>query len=195
MNTQQEAWSGDFGNSYTERNRVSWQSRVPFWGQILNLTKPETVLEVGCNAGWNLRALRALDPRLFLAGVDVNQNALQEAKEAGFTVAAMAAADVGDTFEDAYDLVFTAGVLIHIPSMQLKRVMSSIMKASHRYVLAVEYAAAEETEIVYRGQHDLLWKRPFGRLYELLGLKMVDSGFLTERDGFDSCMYWLLKGP
>jgi hypothetical protein len=54
----------------------------------------------------------------------------------------------------------------------------------------VEYDAEAETEIHYQGHDGLLWKRPYGRLYEGLGLSVVETGVAQ---GFDRCQYWLME--
>lgn len=185
-----DLWSGEFGDAYLARNRVNWAARVPFWGSILGLTRASSVLEVGCNAGWNLRALRALDDSLELRGLDINEQALDEARAQGLWVAA------GNIVEGAglprSDLVFTAGVLIHLAPDDLEAAMRAIVAASREYVVAVEYGADTEEMIRYRG-HDALWRRPFGALYEAMGLRIIGKGFVGKADGFDDCQWWCLR--
>jgi SAM-dependent methyltransferase len=77
---QEKFWAGTFGDEYTQRNRVAWQDRRSFWDLMLEKTCARSVLEVGANAGWNLLALRALDPTLKLRGVDLNPEAIKEAQ-------------------------------------------------------------------------------------------------------------------
>lgn len=91
-----------------------------------------------------------------------------------------------------FDLVFTCGVLIHIPPDDLKQVMQGLIDSSVGYVLAIEYEAKEETEVEYRGHKGKLWKRDYGKLYQELGLELVEKGFLLE---FDNCTYWLMRKP
>lgn len=186
-----EMWAGDFGNAYTARNRVDWERRVPFWSQILRRTHPQSVFEVGCNAGWNLRAIREAAPTVTVAGMDINRQAALEARRDGFNVLLLALADLDIT--DAHDLVFTAGVLIHIPPKFHDDVLGRIIRASRRYVLAVEYASDDMTMVPYRSHDDALWKGPFGKLYEERGLHLVDTGPLLQSSGFDNCTYWLLE--
>ena len=71
--------------------------------------------------------------------------------------------------------------------------MERVVRASTDYVLAVEYAADEEQEIEYRGQMGLLWKRPYGKLYQDLGLELEQSW--DAGAGFDNCTAWLLRKP
>ena len=191
MTETTDFWSGTFGDGYTERNRVDWPVRVPFWADIVARTRPGTVLEVGCNAGWNLMALRSIGGGPFVRGIDVNQKAIEAAADAGLPASLMSAADVGLLFPDSFDLVFTVGVLIHVPPEELPAVMAAIVQASRRHVLAVEYEADADVEVEYRGHAGRLWRRPFGRLYEGLGLTTVlkmDAG-----PGFDRCTAWLME--
>lgn len=197
---QAAAWAGDFGDAYTERNRVDWRARKPFWQRIIDRTKPDTVFEVGCNTGWNLRALNEVSPGLGLGGIDVNYTAVRAANSLGlgFDVHHKSIEQLEDLYYQPHwklDLVFTAGVLIHVAPQDLEQAMRLIIGASTRYVLAVEYEADEETEIEYRGQLGLLWKRPFGRLYQAMGLKEVLQIPPEQVQGFDRCTAWLMEKP
>ena len=172
---------------------MEWEKRIPFWDHIVDMTYAFSFLEVGCNAGWNLKALREISPSMTLCGVDINESAVKEARDgAGFTVWNQSA---GEPFGRNFDLVFTAGLLIYIPLEALDRVMGNIARASRRFVLAVEYADEKEVEVEYRGHTGKLWRRPYGKIYENMDLKLIDTGLLDEESGFDSCTYWLLKRP
>lgn len=191
MTTPQENfWAGDFGREYTARNRVDWSKRVPFWEDMIMWTGARSALEIGCNCGWNLRALNSIDPGLELTGIDVNSGALEEAIQAGYDVYECPAVDVGRKLPAHADLVFSAGVLIHIGEDQISAVMDSIIAASKQYVLAIEYASDVSEEVPYRGHSERLWRRPFGKMYEAKGLKLIETGEAGE--GFDRCVYWLM---
>jgi len=181
-------WASHFGNSYHERNRLDWAMRVPFWRRIAEITGCQSALEVGCGPGWNLLALRKCGVRT-LWGVEVNEQATEEARAHGFNVI-HADALICSYLSRTVDLTFTAGMLIHVPPAELSEVMRVIAHASRRYVLAVEYAADEETEIEYRGEMGRLWKRPFGELYRAMGLRL---GWYGAAEGFDRCDYWLME--
>ena len=188
---QEQFWRGDFGTSYTHRCGIAnWRARVPFWRHVLELTKPRSILEVGCNAGLNLRAIRHIDPMRSLWGCDINQTALQTAADDGHSVTEASVFDLDGIWWERFELVATCGVLIHIAPEDLERAMRCIIAASKRYVLAVEYADEKEVEVAYRGHSERLWRRPFGAMYEQLGLKMVWHG---EAEGFDRCHAWLLE--
>lgn len=193
MNEQEKFWLGGFGDEYTQRNQVKWRERVPFWKRVIAIAEPTMAYEIGCNAGWNLRALRETSPGMSLGGIDVNTQAASLARAAGFDVVRATLKEMNLEFRFPADLVFTAGVLIHIPPDQLAESMQKIVSLSARWVMAVEYEADEETEVEYRGHAARLWKRPFGRLYMDMGLKLLAK--FENPEGFDRCTAWLMEKP
>lgn len=188
---QEQFWAGDFGKSYIARNKIDWSLRVPFWDDIINWVNPVSVLEVGCNIGSNLKAIRSIDRQIESVGVDVNVDAITEATISGLNVYEMSGQDVGRMWPDTFDLVFTAGVLIHVAPEHLSGMMDSIIAASKRYVLAIEYAADTEEHVEYRGHAERLWRRPFGELYQAKGLKLIEEK--EAGNGFDRCTAWLME--
>ena len=184
-------WKGKGGDEYTKRNRVDWQARIPFWKMILDKTGARSVFEFGCNVGWNLSAIQRIYPDVVLQGAEINRDARFEASLVLPKV---------DIWDDSVghvvgiyytELVFTAGVLIHIPPEEIKETMSALVDISLDYILAIEYYAEEETEIEYQGEMGLLWKRPYGKLYEEMGLEWVDGDYPAV--GFDGCQWDLLR--
>jgi pseudaminic acid biosynthesis-associated methylase len=193
MNEQELFWRGSFGTEYTARNRVDWKLRARFWKMVVEMIEPQRVLEVGCNAGWNLMALREVDPKIDLVGIDLNSDAVCEAVDNGIDAHEMSATEVGMLWAGSFDLTFTAGVLIHVAPEHLELAMASIANASRKYVLAIEYASEKEEQVDYRGHKDRLWRRPYGDLYEKLGLTLQATGILGQSSGFDHCTFWLMK--
>lgn len=189
MSETTEFWTGDFGNSYHQRNRIDWRKRITFWDRLVQRYGFRSVYEVGCGPGWNLSAIKHSihGYGVNVAGNELNPVARQQAIQCGFTVY-----EAG-TIIAGFEMVFTAGVLIHIPPEELNGMMEAIVRCSCDLVLAVEYEDEQEKEILYRGHEGKLWKRPYGRLYEELGLTLVETGKVGKADGFDDCMYWLLK--
>ena len=184
-------WSGDFGKEYTERNRVDWSLRVPLLRRMIEQTGATSFLDVGCNAGWNLCALRNINPGVEMSGVDVNDDALAQAADEGFDVVKMPASEVAEFFgSDSAQMVITSGVLIHVPPHELEATMRAIVDVSAQYVLCIEYDAPEEKMVEYRGHAHRLWKRPFGKLYEALGLSVLETGVAA---GYVDCAYWLME--
>ena len=193
MSKTAEAWAGSWGQEYTARNRVDWRARIPFWRDVLDMTGARSVYEAGTNAGFNLTAIKHADPLVQVYGCEVNDTAATQAERAGFRIGRGKAADCLERRQAEYDLTFSAGVLIHVPPAELRPTMTAIADASADYVLAVEYAADKEEEVEYRGQPAMLWRRPYGKLYEAMGLHLVkewDAGV-----GFDRCLAVLLRKP
>jgi pseudaminic acid biosynthesis-associated methylase len=188
-----EYWAGEGGNAYTARNRVDWCARIPFWTRLLDRTGARSVCEYGCNAGWNLSAIRRVsigDVQTY--GVEINEQAALQCAYAGHEVERDARSFKPDS---VFDLTFTAGVLIHVAPAQLEGFMREVIRTSSRFVLAIEYEAAQEEEVEYRGERGLLWKRPYGQLYEWLGLRLVGHWAPEHVPGFDNCTAWLLEKP
>lgn len=189
-------WEGGFGDDYVERNRSAWEKRAPFWEELMSRYKPASVLEVGCNAGPNLRWIASHIPAQNVYGVDINRGALEALHQGLPEVNAIWSQARELPFRDRwFDLVFTMGVLIHQPSETLPLVMSEIVRCSRKYVLCGEYFAAETTEVPYRGQQGALFKRDFGGLYLRLfpGLALRQTGFLSRDQGWDEVTYWMLE--
>lgn len=191
MTTPQEAaWAGEFGDAYTRRNRVNWRARIPFWGAILDKTGARSVFELGCNAGWNLSAIRACRSQVATYGIDINHDAVCQAQAAGLEV--YLAGSLAPAAVNPCELAFTSGVLIHVPPAVLEDQMKEMIACSSDYVLAIEYASLSGLEegVEYRGQADMLWRRDFGGLYQNLGLELIETG---PAEGWDRCTYWLLR--
>ena len=192
----EELWAGSFGDAYLARNLAAGAGRGEFWDSLLQAFPVRSVLEVGCSGGANLQWIAA---KCEVAhGVDVSRRALEVLSRAvpaakGFLAEAQSLPFPGA----AYDLVFTAGVLIHQPESSLVRVMSELVRVSCRYVLSLEYAAAETEPVPYRGQDDALFRRNYETLYRewFPQLRLVKRGFLPASSGWDDVTWWLFEKP
>ncbi|MEO6845639.1 MAG: pseudaminic acid biosynthesis-associated methylase [Chthoniobacterales bacterium] len=194
---QLDQWQGEFGNTYTDRNTLDWQLRVPSFKKIFEGLDISNVLEVGCNRGHNLVSLASFLPEeTEIFGVEPNPHARKLARASSDRISAVRGTAYDIPFRDGFfDLVFTSGVLIHIPLADLPTALKEIGRVSGRYHLSLEYFAEEETTIPYRGHADLLWKRNFKKHYEdtIPGLRLLKTGDLGEEEGFDTVRYWLFE--
>jgi pseudaminic acid biosynthesis-associated methylase len=197
---QESLWAGEFGSEYSARNRGSdlVASNEALFARILRRTGDVgSVLELGCNIGNNLRALRALLPGAELHGVEINDEAADEVRAwggAGVETASIIGYEPGRTF----DLVFTKGVLIHIDPERLPDVYATLGAASSHYVVVCEYYNPTPVEVRYRGHEHALFKRDFaGELMDSVpGLRLVDYGFTYHRDPvhpLDDSTWFLLE--
>lgn len=102
---------------------------------IANVYEPEMkILDVGCNVGHYLSALRTKFPDLEYTGVDAYENYINIAKEE-FSKDSHAHFEVKDIFEpifsdSPFDIVFCCNVLLHLPDFRLpvKNLLASTKK-------------------------------------------------------------------
>ena len=199
-----DAWSGEFGDRYTERNSVTVDAvrgRARAWGQVLPRLvgdPPKSILEVGPNVGLNLRGLQAItDAELW--GIEPNGAARKQILEDGVLPPERLFEGFGHSIplaDGAVDLAFTSGVLIHVDPTQLEATMREIHRVSAKYVLCAEYFSPKAETIMYRGETDLLFKNDFGSLYLDLfpDLVLVDYGFFWRRTTvMDDTTWWLFR--
>jgi len=194
--TQQlKLWRSPFGREYTDRNDQPKPQRIEAWRRILEGIDASRVLEVGCNAGWNLAYLDMLgvvekigiEPQAYAAGV---------ARQRGHSVLQGTAFDL--PFKDRwFDLAFTSGVLIHISPDDLGRALDEIYRVSARWIVAMEYDAPDEQEIQYRGHSGALWKRDHGAAWRARypELRLVKRFALGSAEGYDDCTAHLFEKP
>ncbi len=206
---QEQAWSGEHGNSYNVRNPhfasdldILYQENYGITRTSLNeefladIPKSAKILEVGCNVGSQLHCLQEMG-FIGLVGVDINRQALEVSKKNLIGIDVMLASAFELPFKDNYfDLVFTSGVLIHLSPKDIKKALKEIVRVSKKHILGFEYFDEEYLEVEYRGQKDLLWKTNFAKLYtdnfqELKLLKEKRIKYLTN-DNLDT-MFLLEK--
>ena len=178
-NYYESQWASDFGDKYTKRCQIDYKPRVPMFKKLLKGLEIESVLEVGANMGHNLVAINeARGADVF--GIDINKYAIENA---------LMPIEYGSAYklpydDDTFDLVYTAGVLIHIPPDKLKSAMKELYRVSKKYVLMIEYPADEERGRKYRdfGNKQGVWARPYGHLFQRLfeNARLVKTGSMKD---------------
>lgn len=171
-------WTGAFGKEYTDRNALTLEQMDEVYKKIYGITGTELyqeflgslersikILEVGSNIGNKLLVLQRMGLEN-LYGIEINSYAVEQAKAntKGINIIQASAFDI--PFKDSFfDLVFTAGVLIHIAPADITRALKEIHRCSRDYIWGTEYYADSYTEVRYRGNNNLLWKTDFASLY------------------------------
>lgn len=203
MDKYQEAWAGEFGKEYTERCDVDYKKRIPIFKLLLNGLVDEItdVLEVGCNKGHNLKSIcHVIDHERCLHGIDTNKDAIKKNEFDKTNVIYGSAYEIPWT-DNVFDLVFTSGVLIHLPNDKLPKAMEEIYRVSSKYILSIEYFDDKERKIEYR---DGVYcsAKPFDRLWlDNFDLDLVELGNMKDfglDDGTDfsrNCKYAIFKKP
>jgi len=199
-------WAGSFGDDYILRNEFS-QDKIDqitrAFKKIIGSLNLNSILEVGSNVGNNLVAIdRIFYSKPDIYAIEPNKTAYQRLID-GSTPANIKQAWNCDAFniplgDDAVDLVFTCGVLIHIHPDDLSQVLNEIFRVSRKYILCSEYFSHEPEEKEYHGQTGLLFKRDYGAYYLdqfKNRIECIDYGFLWQRDYnvFDNLNWWLFQ--
>src|SRR3990167_10812992 len=153
MSTSQlKHWTGQFGKTYTDRNNLGVQgmqdlakknfghSQSQLYRQLFQGIRINTVLEVGCNVGYQLGILKKLKPNYKLTGVEPQAYALKLARKNYPQITFVKGNIFNLPFPDnSFDLVFTKGVLIHIHPQDLLRGLKEIHRVSKHFIAGLEY--------------------------------------------------------
>ena len=177
MRPQEQEWAGEFGLEYTKRCDTTYAESLEHTLARYGVGKADMareflgdldlgslILEVGAGSGKQLVALRTLGfHRLF--GIDIQESAVEMANETYDLNVKLGSAYAIPYPDDCFDLVFTSGLLIHIPPEGLSLVMDEIYRCSKKWIWGFESFWFEELPITYRGKKDLMWLGDFSRMY------------------------------
>lgn len=203
MNTELDFWQGEGGSSYLRRNKIT---RAEIRARMDSLSKiffgppaviPKNILEVGAGPGGNLLAIHEFLPSSRLFAIEPNLDARNHLEN--LSIAEVYDGHAGSicAADASFDLVFTAGVLIHIHPDRLDDCLKEIARVSRRHVLCIEYFAPTCEPVTYYGA-TRIWRNDFGKRYmDVCGLKPVSTGFFWKWDGsgYDNTVWHLLEKP
>lgn len=194
MQSATDLWTGNFGNDYTKRQMDTCEARRYIWGEILPFSSG-SILEVGANVGSNLAAIESLGDFTLFA-TEPNKQAFRQLISKGICATDNVADNLESYADGMVDLVFTSGVLIHVPPERLKASLSEIHRVARRYIIAAEYFAPQEEMIPYRGHDNALWRRDYGSLYldQFPDLRCISCTFAWKRTtGLDNLTVWVFE--
>lgn len=203
---QIDFWQGEFGKKYTKRNTYGPKQLDLLYKKIYGIScyemnnsflskfnKNLKILEIGCNNGQQLRHLQLMGFKN-LFGIEIQWYATEIAKKVTRNINIIQGSAFDIPFRDGYfDLVFTAGVLIHINPKDIEKAMQEIYRVSKKYIWGFEYYSQNGyEEIVYRGNRNVLWKTDFRAFYQKVfpQLKLIketlypyadDKGLIDQR--------------
>lgn len=176
---QRAFWSGEFGNAYVDRNKSIDEVNKSYAEQtgitiedifrrfFNDIDRKSKILELGCNVGLNLEMLQKMGFKN-LHGVELNKKALEIAQERNPKVIFVNSSIEDFQSKEKYDLVFTAGVLIHIHPSTLESIIRKIIDLSTQYIFGFEYYSENLEEIKYRNYSNVCWKQDFPLLFRKL---------------------------
>jgi len=178
INKQMKEWIGDFGKKYTNRNALTLDEMNEMYRKKFGISREDLnnlfidkmnrnikILEVGSNVGNQLLLLQKMGFKN-LYGIEINNYAVELSKQRTNNINIIQGSAFDIPFKNEYfDLVFTSGVLIHIPPPDINLMLNEIYRCTKEYIWGFEYYDEKYTEVIYRGKKDLLWKTNFSKLY------------------------------
>ena len=145
-------------NNYTDENESPLEhSPADFIYHMSLGLGSKTICEFGCNVGNNLTGFPS---SVEVTGVDLNKHAIEKASKI-YPSFNFKQSDISFTpFDDSSsDLVFTRGVLIHIPDESLDSVLTEMLRVSKKWIFNLEYFGDDGKMINWKRGDDLLWYR------------------------------------
>lgn len=135
----------------------------------------DSFLELGCGAGRNLGALRAARPDAVLRGLEVNEAAASLARaHAEITLGSLY--ELSEWATTSVDVVFTSGVLMHVPHDEVERVVAAVQQAATRAVVHFELHGPSHRFDFHR------YPRDYSAVYERLGTRADRYEIFSHRD-------------
>jgi SAM-dependent methyltransferase len=139
-------------------------NRISRWlAQEILSFEPRHALELGCGAGRNLYWLEKAQPGIGLRGIEINPHAAALAREWGDV-------NEGSIYElrhippKSIDVVFTSGVLMHVPSDRVESVIRSAHRIARKAVIHFELHGPSYSFDYHR------YPRDYGHLYRRISL-------------------------
>ena len=123
-----------------------WEPVVPTFIKHYGLTSTSKVLDVGCAKGFMLYDFQRLIPGITVAGIDISEYAIANAKEE--VKPFVQVADARDLpFEDkSFDLVISVTTLHNLPRQDCKRSLQELERVSRKgkFITVDAYRSEEE---------------------------------------------------
>jgi SAM-dependent methyltransferase len=103
----------------------------------------DSIFEVGFFAGRNLRYIGEAFPDIAIGGIEINPRAAKFAKEKlaqpNLICGNLHDLDtIHDDYRDAFDVVFTSGVLIHVPPDEVSNAVHKMSRKATKYIMHIE---------------------------------------------------------
>ena len=172
---QANIWK-DLGGQWADKYWNYPQKRGKQFVNYFEKSDIKSIFEVGCNSGRNLYYINknlSLDK---IGGLEISPHAAQEARnnvpDAIIYEGNLHNLDVDEKF----DVVFTGGVLMHIPPENVKDVIRSLIKKANSYIVHMEPVGKD---IVTHGPKELVPRKQrqcvrclhdIPRIYDELGM-------------------------
>jgi len=134
---QSEIWAGygrDVHDTYMREKNIRGEKLSSYFSKH----RFATVLEIGCSSGKNLHYIAKHHKHIRLFGIEINQIAVTEARK-NVRRATIRKADIHKINPTKkYDVVFTGGLLMHLPPDDVESVIKKCIQGASKYVIHME---------------------------------------------------------
>ena len=138
-------FSSNWREGYLDSDSEIHPHRELLLEKISQKNSIESILEIGCANGINLRIINKKIPEIILEGIDINKKALSEGvnilKRKNITNIRLkykSAKDLSSYKDKEFDLVFCDDVLMYIDSNNIKKAIDEMFRISKKLVVICE---------------------------------------------------------
>lgn len=114
--------------------------RSKFFVELLHGYRFDSIFEVGYFASRNLFYIKEAFPKAHISGLEINPKAVRFARKKLNLDKELLCMDLHDmhTIDEKFDIVFSSGVLIHIPVDDILDVLKKMINRANKYVMHIE---------------------------------------------------------
>lgn len=143
-------------NFFTKKHIKYWAERKMDWFtsywidhphrnliiQALKNIKFNSIVEIGCGAGYNLHKIRENFPKVEIGGIDISKDAIETAKRLlPQDTAVLEVSSMTDMFlsDKCVDVVLSDTSLIYIDPANINKTIKEIKRVTRKYIVFVEF--------------------------------------------------------
>lgn len=187
MNNNSELWT-KYTNDNEDKKQVELSKFIYHLAIGLGTKR---ICEAGCNVGNNISSF----PNYFdVHGVDMNKYALEKAKKKypnfKFQLESIKKTSYPDSF---FDLVFTRGILIHIPEKEVDDVLIELLRISKKWIFNLEYFGTDGKMIKWKRGDDLLWYRNMCKRWSKFDVDIISDVDIPQEIDYGKMRFTLVK--
>lgn len=123
-----------------------WQATVKRFRDHYNLLEDAAVLDVGCGKGFMLYDFKELMPEMTIAGIDISEYAIANAKEEVKQFVRVGDAKELPYPDNSFDLVISITTVHNLPLEDCKRSLAEIQRVTRKNAFITVDAWRNETE-------------------------------------------------
>jgi SAM-dependent methyltransferase len=181
----QEFFDGDrlYGYGGYNYHPRFWQDTVKRFRDYYNLPEDASILDVGCGKGFMLYDFKQLMPNITIAGIDISEYAIANAKEEVKPYLQVGNALALPYPDKSFDLVISINTVHNLPLAECKQAIKEIQRVSRRHAFIINDAWHNEQE------KDRMHK---WNLTALTYMHVDDWKNLFDEVGYTGDYYWFI---